>query len=120
MTAVYRYNCFLCNFDICSGCAKSIEAQNIGQDKTEPRNTDGTANGSQRVAEFGCADPSSPHLDEEGSGLRKTEKEMKMELNIMEEMREELNLSKRVIHILRVLRAETWLTVYHLFAIRMQ
>ena len=98
-----RYNCFLCNFDICSGCAKSIEAQNIGQNKAEPGNPDGLANerpgeNSQRGAtEFGGdGNPggggvlSSPSLDEAVVG--ESEKEKKMELNIMEEMREDLTI----------------------------
>ena len=87
MTAVCRNNCFLCNFDICSGCAKSIEAQSIGQNKAEPRPGDtrqkgGRVDGTQ----------SSPHLDEGGSGVGRTEKEENMELNIMEEMRKDLTI----------------------------
>ena len=103
LLCVCRYNCFLCNFDICSGCAKSIEAQNIGQNKAEPGNPDGLANerpgeNSQRGAtEFGGdGNPggggvlSSPSLDEAVVG--ESEKEKKMELNIMEEMREDLTI----------------------------
>ena len=87
MRCVFRYNCFLCNFDICSGCAKSIEAQNIGQNKVEPGNADGLANerpgeNSQRGAtEFGCEDNpggggvlSSPSLDEAVVGEAEKEK----------------------------------------------
>ena len=89
MTSVCRYNCFLCNFDICSGCAKSIEAQNIGQNKGEPRNANGRPgdNSQSGGAEFGRE--SSPHLDEGGSGVGEAGKEKKMDLNIMEEMRED-------------------------------
>ena len=95
MTAVCRYNCFLCNFDICSGCAKSIEAQNVGQNKAEPRNANGRPGDSQKCGDkFGHVDgiQPPPHLDGGGSGVGRTEKEKTLELNIMEEMRKDLTI----------------------------
>ena len=73
----------------------------MGQNKTEPGNGDVDANGrpadkSQRGAtEFGGGDGilSSPNFDEEGgSCVGEEEKGKKMELNIMEEMREDLTI----------------------------
>ena len=112
-----RYNCFLCNFDICSGCAKSMEAQNVGQDQMHPGNSNGSAachprsdENSRRVA---TTEPSGaggdlsnfpPSLErgDEKPMTEATEKEKKMELNIMEEMREDLKDDERMVEEMRL------------------
>ena len=112
-----RYNCFLCNFDICSGCAKSMEAQNVGQDQMHPGNSNGSAachprsdENSRRVA---TTEPSGaggdlsnfpPSLErgDEKPMTEATEKEKKMELNIMEEMREDLKDDEMMVEEMRL------------------
>ena len=116
-----RYNCFLCNFDICSGCAKSMEAQNVqnaGQNQMHPGNSNGSAachprseENSRRNAttepsvaggDLSNFPPSSLERGDEKPMTDATEKEKKMELNIMEEMREDLKDDKRMVEEMRL------------------